>query len=928
MKTPSPKQATRLGLLAAAMLSIHAAEAQTTLYSDNFATDSSANWTVFANTTDYLNQFAFNYATNKYVKGGVTNNIPLAPNSTVGETNGLKISVNDTLGQVTAVNLFLKNRSFTNNYTLKFDMWLNYTGTGFGNGVGGTEDAIFGINHRGTTNSFNATGGGVSSSEGDGVSFAVSADGDYTRDYQAFVGDGINPLTELQTTTGGFLDRDNDGNTEFESNALLPATHPLKLMFPSPTFESAGMPSKEWVQVEVRQRTNDLGEFVVTWLINGYVIAEHGVGDDSPYFQTNGTVMVGMLDPFAGIATPLADSFLIYDNIRVIDLNSAPTNEVVSITATDATATEPSGDDGIVTISRSGSTALPLTVPFRTAGTATRNADYQIQTNGVTITNATAVVIPAGASSVDLTIKVLDDLIGEADESAVIVLAGNPSAYDIRSSISAAVTLVDNGDLPTVSVQGYRIGAYEGNTNRYGEIRVVFSSPYNAGDLTVNYQLAGTAVNGTDYETLPTSTVVAGGTMTNSIIVIPKQNSDTVSNRTVIVRLLPGSNYNVTTNATGTNATVNIFNDDLSAATATVFSDNFDVDSSPNWNSFVSTAANDVTYAYDYSQIGVPPAPRSSGTTLGMRIRANSPLLGSAVQSGVSASPKNVSFTNDFRMRCDMWISVPGPFPGGGAGSTQIGTMGIGSGTVVQWASTAVSSNWVLFGSSGDGNNATDYRVYCPTGGTAGAGAQVTTDTGVYMAGTTAAAQQNTAALYSFFGPQGAPVSQSGVFLSQSGELAVGCFGQVWHDVVITKLGSTVLWDVDGIRLAAINTATRGTKLSTNIFVGQFDVNGTQTSVALDQFSCNLVDNLVVEQLPNPTVPTITSIAFANNTNVVVNFTGSTSDFPLLFSLVSSTNVTGTFNYTRSTITQSSPGVFQAVTPYTTNAANYYRILR
>src|SRR5437879_6449166 len=65
-----------------------------TLFSDNFQTDSSANWTIFpvsgsGSTTDFTAQFAFDYSTQAYRYNGVTNHVPSSPNSG-GTTKGLK----------------------------------------------------------------------------------------------------------------------------------------------------------------------------------------------------------------------------------------------------------------------------------------------------------------------------------------------------------------------------------------------------------------------------------------------------------------------------------------------------------------------------------------------------------------------------------------------------------------------------------------------------------------------------------------------------------------------------------------------------------------------------------------------------------------------------------------------------------------------
>lgn len=922
MKLKPINLSARLSLATAmAALAIHSAIAQPVLYSDNFATDTSANWLTYSNSTDFKARFGFRYGTNSFVRGTTTNTIPLAPSSTPGtETNGLKISVNDVSAAVTAVNFYPVGQSFSNNYALKFDVWMNYTGTGLGNGTGGTEDTMFGINHVGDKNVFNATGSTLSSPVGDGVDFAMTTDGDYSRDYQVFVGDNVNPLAEYQGFGGGFLDRDLDGNPEFETSAALITTSPLRIMFPSPTYESFGMPSKQWARVEIRQRTNDVGAHVVTWLIEGYVIAEHTLAD--AVGQTNGNIMIGMMDPFASIGTPTNDSFAIYDNVRVVDLNNYPTNEIVSIIATDNTAAEPSGDDGLVTISRTGSTASALSVPFRTAGTATRGTDYVTQTNGVTFTG-TNVVIPAGLSSIDITVHVLDDSIGEAPETVGIGLVGNPNAYDIREAVEGIVTINDDGDKPSASISAFRPGAYEGNTNSYGQFNVIFSTPFNT-DVTVNYTIGGTAVNGTDYETIPASIVLPANTLTNTIYILAKQNSDTVSNRTVTLQLAPGTGY--TNGVANTNATVIIYNDDLPPAVATLYSDAFDVDSSANWNVNVFTNAGtnncDATFAFDYSSVGIPPAPHSSGTTLGLKLRANSPILGGGLFCAVTVSPKNQNFTNDFRLRFDMWLNYPGSFPVGGTGSTQLGLSGISSGNRTAWPGGALSPlDTIYLAVSGDGGTSPDVRIYTNGGAVLPAGS------GVYSAGTQASAVNTEDAYYSMFGRLQAPPAQVASFTSQTGFTPQGVFGMVWHDVVVNKLGSTLTWTIDGVSIAAVNASKLGFTLSTNIFVGQSDINTGQTTVILDSMLFGLVDNLVVESLPAPVVPAITNIAIISN-NVRVQFTGSTNDIPPVFLLMSSTNVAGPYLNVNAAITNFSPGAFQATTPYTTNAARFYRILR
>ncbi|WP_301337672.1 Calx-beta domain-containing protein, partial [Microcystis aeruginosa] len=72
--------------------------------------------------------------------------------------------------------------------------------------------------------------------------------------------------------------------------------------------------------------------------------------------------------------------------------------------------------------------------------------------------------------------------------------------------------------------------------------------------LTVNYTVSGTATNGTDYASIPTSVTFAAGSATATVIVDPTADTTIESNETVILTLTAGTGYTVgtTTAVTGT----------------------------------------------------------------------------------------------------------------------------------------------------------------------------------------------------------------------------------------------------------------------------------------------------------------------------------------------------------------------------------------
>jgi Immunoglobulin I-set domain len=282
------------------------------LFSDNFNTNSAANWNVFSGAAngvpDYSAGFAFDYGVIPYTFNGVTALIPPAPNSLDGTTRGVKLTVNsDAIATNAAVNLYPKNFFVSGDFALKFDMWINYPGNagGAGTGVtGSTQHASCGINHLGTNVNWAAT----SAIASDGLWFAASGEGGDSRDYRAYVGNVSGTQTDL-TGGGGGLVATNSTAAVFQT------------LFPPTRFETSGAPGKNWVEVELRQTNN-----IIAWLMDGAVVA---LRTNTSAF-TSGNIMLGLMDVFPSIAAPARDSFVIYDNVRVENL--APPIQFTAIT--------------------------------------------------------------------------------------------------------------------------------------------------------------------------------------------------------------------------------------------------------------------------------------------------------------------------------------------------------------------------------------------------------------------------------------------------------------------------------------------------------------------------------------------------------------------------------------------------------------------
>jgi len=281
---------------------------------------------------------------------------------------------------------------------------------------------------------------------------------------------------------------------------------------------------------------------------------------------------------------------------------------------------------------------------------------------------------------------------------------------------------------------------------------------------------------------------------------------------------------------------------------AILYSDDFDVNTSANYT-VTQDPDTTVAFSYDYSVDGIPSAPGSlGGSTRGVKFTANNGDA-TAAAAAINISPTGQSFTGDYTLRFYSWLNANGPFPGGGAGSTEFATGGIGvSGTSLQKSTTGATGTW--FAGDGEGNSGIDYRAY--TSATLQGGTST-----VYLAPDTGGGNKrnadNTYYHTTFPGGQQAPASQQAAFpgpaagANQTGSLKPGTLGFVWRKWEITKSGNSVSWVIDGLPIA---TFASGTFTGTNVFVGHWDVFASITDNPAVTFG--IIDNLEVEAIPEP----------------------------------------------------------------------------
>ena len=215
-------------------------------------------------------------------------------------------------------------------------------------------------------------------------------------------------------------------------------------------------------------------------------------------------------------------------------LDNDPT---VSVEAIDALASE-TGDPGLFRFTRTGPTTAPLLVSFQVAG-ADPGLDYAII--------GTSIVIPAGASFVDLPILPIDDTLFEGAETVDLRLA-KLNSYIVGNGI-AQVT-IDDDDVPPPPPVEVTIAVADGLASEAGPhaatILLTRAGLTNL-PLTISYSLGGTAIQGSDFIPIhgpaPYMVEIPAGASSALIPILPIDDEAVEGTETVVMTLLPSLDY-------------------------------------------------------------------------------------------------------------------------------------------------------------------------------------------------------------------------------------------------------------------------------------------------------------------------------------------------------------------------------------------------
>jgi len=227
----------------------------------------------------------------------------------------------------------------------------------------------------------------------------------------------------------------------------------------------------------------------------------------------------------------------------------------ITLAVSPSSVTEDGTSNLIYIFMRTGDTTNPLTVNYTVGGTATNGTDYtSIPTTVIFESNsaiATVIVDPTADTTV------------ESNETVALTLATG-TGYTVGTP-NAATGTINNDDvtLPSITLAVSPSSVTEDGTSNL--IYIFMRTGDTTNPLTVNYTIGGTATNGTDYTSIPTSVTFAANSSTATVTVDPTADTTVESDETVALTLATGTGYTVgtTTAVIGT-----IANDDTSVTLA------------------------------------------------------------------------------------------------------------------------------------------------------------------------------------------------------------------------------------------------------------------------------------------------------------------------------------------------------------------------
>ncbi|WP_443943537.1 Calx-beta domain-containing protein [Pedobacter sp. AW1-32] len=286
-----------------------------------------------------------------------------------------------------------------------------------------------------------------------------------------------------------------------------------------------------------------------------------------PANTTTGTITIPVIDDSIVEGTETVIATLSGPTTGTVTVNTTPATinildndvSVVSVAAT-TNAAEPA-TNGVFTFTMTKASSTPTTVTFTVTGTATSGTDYT--SIGTTFT------IPALATTATLSVPVIDDDLVEGTETVILKMASATNNPLITANMASVPLNIADDDVSVATITAGTNGDETGPVN--GTFTVTLSK-LSSTPTTISYALSGTALEGSDYNTIATKTVtIPANTKTGTITIPVIDDSLVEGTETVIATLTAPTTGSITVNTTP--ATINIIDNDVATVSVAATKD-------------------------------------------------------------------------------------------------------------------------------------------------------------------------------------------------------------------------------------------------------------------------------------------------------------------------------------------------------------------
>ena len=233
--------------------------------------------------------------------------------------------------------------------------------------------------------------------------------------------------------------------------------------------------------------------------------------------ETSATVSLGIIgdttqEPNEAFNITLSNAVnaQIGDGSGIVTIQNDDLVPVVTVTASDSSASETGPDTGAFAVSRS-LTVGDLTVSLDLGGLATLGDDYTVtSSDGIWDAVNGTLTILNGSASATLTITPNDDDGAEGTEDVALTIVP-ATGYTVGNQASAAVNIADNDTpLPSLSIEGITVVEGDKKNNRVS-LTITLSEP-SLDQVAVSVNTSNsTAIWGDDYTALDTTVIFAPG---------------------------------------------------------------------------------------------------------------------------------------------------------------------------------------------------------------------------------------------------------------------------------------------------------------------------------------------------------------------------------------------------------------------------------